>query len=338
MQSSTTLQRQWQIIRILCARRYGATLQELSEETGVDIRTIRRDLNTFREVGFPLEFTEHDHGKRTWRIRSDTGKPNLTFTYEEAIALYLCRRFMDPLAGTHIWRAAREAFAKIRALFDEVSLEYIEKMAPKVYFPTVGASDYSQKADLLDDLSFAIDDRRQTIIVYQSQRATEPVVYAVYPLGLVYYKGSLYLVANSLDHGEIRHFKIDRLTEVDISPVHFEFPDFNLADHMANSFGVFSGHGQTEVLIRFLPPVVRYVEESPSWHHSQVLTRQPDGSLLARFELGSLEEIKSWIHSFGPHAVVLAPEQLRQQILSDLSTLQALYAQNPSHPRSREGK
>jgi predicted DNA-binding transcriptional regulator YafY len=71
--------------------------------------------------------------------------------------------------------------------------------------------------------------------------------------------------------------------------------------------------------------VARYVTES-SWHSSQQLTPQNDGSLLAEFDLGHTEEIKRWIQSFGKHAVVLEPEQLRTEIVDEIDALRGAYA------------
>ena len=44
---------------------------------------------------------------------------------------------------------------------------------------------------------------------------------------------------------------------------------------------------------------------------SQKITTQEDGSLLAEFDLDGTEEIKRWVMSFGRHAEVLGPEELR---------------------------
>ena len=74
------------------------------------------------------------------------------------------------------------------------------------------------------------------------------------------------------------------------------------------------------VVVKFLPAAARYVQES-TWHQSQVLTRQRDGSLLARFRLSSTVEIKSWVLSFGANAVVLEPEALRAEIAAELEQL-----------------
>ena len=58
------LVRQWMLLRTLCARRYGATIRQLCQEMGVSEKTIRRDLETFRRAGFPLEETVCEFGKK----------------------------------------------------------------------------------------------------------------------------------------------------------------------------------------------------------------------------------------------------------------------------------
>jgi predicted DNA-binding transcriptional regulator YafY len=79
-------------------------------------------------------------------------------------------------------------------------------------------------------------------------------------------------VALSCDAKELRHFKVDRIDEVDVSAFPFQMPDdFQLDDHFAKSFGVFHGDGEISVKIKFLPRVARYVTES-KWHDSQRLT------------------------------------------------------------------
>jgi proteasome accessory factor B len=185
----------------------------------------------------------------------------------------------------------------------------------------VGVSDYSQKADLIDDLMVAIEDRRAVFITYQSLRATEPVTYDIYPYGLTYHRGSLYLVGHAPQHDEIRHWKVDRIEDAKLEELRFNRPDgFDLQQHFANSFGVFHGDGAVHVKVRFSPTVARYVQES-TWHASQKLTKHKDGSLLAEFDLGDTEEIMRWILSFGRHAVVLEPEALRMAILGELAEL-----------------
>ena len=318
MSDNSPLLRQWLVLKTLSIRHYGATVAEMAEESGVTEKTIRRDLKAFCEVGFPIEEQIGERGRKSWRLKSAGGLPEMSFAFDEALALYFGRRFLEPLAGTFLWQAAQSAFKKIRACLGKAALDYLEKMVGNLHHTTVGASDYSQKAELIDDLMRATEERKATHIVYQSLRATEPVTYVVHPYGLTYHRGSLYLVAFSSDHNELRHFKVDRIDEAAVSAFPFHMPDdFQLNGHLADSFGVFYGRGQIAVKIRFLPPVVRYLSES-KWHQSQKLTPQKDGSLLAEFRLSSTEEIKRWLLSFGQHAIVIEPPNLQRETVVEL--------------------
>jgi predicted DNA-binding transcriptional regulator YafY len=84
------------------------------------------------------------------------------------------------------------------------------------------------------------------------------------------------------------------------------------------------GKEQIQVRIRFDREVARYVQET-TWHPSQQLKAQKDGSILASFVLNSTTEIKSWVLSFGSHAVVLEPAELRAEIVKEFSNLIQAY-------------
>jgi proteasome accessory factor B len=317
--------RQWILLKQLSSRHYGVTVREMAQEFGVNEKTIRRDLNIFRDAGFPLVEKTGEYGKKTWKLELDGKPPELSFPFDEALALYLGRRFMEPLAGTPMWEAARRAFKKIRACLPQSALDYLEKMGGQLHQTSVGASDYSQKSAIIEQLMIGIEDRRATLIAYQSMRATEPVTYDVYPYGLSYHRGSLYLIAHAPDHGEVRHYKVDRISDAEAGEFPFQRPaDFDLEEHLSNSFGIFQGRGDARVRVRFSSSVARYVSES-RWHASQQLTRQKDGALVAEFQLSDTEEIKHWILSFGKEAQVLAPAALRDELAVELEALLALY-------------
>jgi predicted DNA-binding transcriptional regulator YafY len=342
---ASPLIRQWLLLRTLCARHHGLTVQELVAEMEVGERTIRRDLEAFQTAGFPLTETVGQFGRKSYRIDPQKNQPGMSFAFDEALALYLGRRFLEPLAGTVFWEAAQRAFRKIRSTLGKEALKYVDQFAAVFHQTAVGASDYSQKADLIDTLMQGIEDRRATFITYQSLQATEPVTYDIYPLGLTYHRGSLYLIGlkvdplpspdqpsvgarrdaggeaccaggdrNVLTDPSIRHWKVDRIEAAELTEIRFTRPDgFDLASHFSHSFGVFQGDGAVHVKVRFSPTVARYVQES-TWHASQKLTIEKDRSVLAEFDLDGTDEIMRWILSFGCHAEVVEPEELRSAI------------------------
>jgi predicted DNA-binding transcriptional regulator YafY len=318
MNDESPLIRQWILLRTLAARKYGATVKELAREAGVSIKTIRRDLETFQTAGFPLREVVGDFGRKKWHLESAKPPADLNFTWDEAAALYLGRRLLDPLMGTMFWQAAREAFRKIQAVLEPVPREYLDKFATMFCQTMIGTHDYSKKADLIDSLMQAIEDSQAVAMTYQSLAATEPVTYTVWPYGLVYHRGSLYLVGRTRRHEDTCHWKVDRIEAVTLKDQRFQRPEeFDLQKHLAKSFGVFQGDGEVCVKVRFLPAVARYVGEA-TWHPSQKLTRQRDGSVVAEFTLDGTEEIKRWIMSFGKCAQVLEPEELRHEIIQEL--------------------
>lgn len=327
MSDQPSLLRQWTVLRVLSARRQGATLRELADDAEVTTKTIQRDLDLLRQLGFPLVHATSDHGRRHWKLDGDKGLLQLQFTMEEAAALYLGRQFLEPLAGTYFFDGAQQAFAKIRATLGDAPLRHLEKLAAAFYQKTHGWSDYSAKAELLDNLVRAIEDHRLTVITYQSLRSTEPVThYDVHPLALVWHKHALYLIAHSCDHRALRTFKLDRITAAEIQQLQFTVPkNFDPAALLAHSFGIFDGSGPAQkVRIRFSSTVARLVGER-AHHPTQKLIPQPDGSVLADYELASLEEFSSWLLSFGQHAEVLEPTSLRAQIQAILTAALANY-------------
>jgi predicted DNA-binding transcriptional regulator YafY len=96
------------------------------QEMNVSEKTIRRDLKTFQTVGFPLKETVEDFGRKKWHIDEGRSEPGLSFAFDEAIALHLGRRFLEPLTGTVFWEAAQRAFKRIRSTLGLDALKHID--------------------------------------------------------------------------------------------------------------------------------------------------------------------------------------------------------------------
>ena len=282
MAEISTLTRQWGLLQTLSARRNGTTVRELSDEMGVVDKTIRRDLQLLAKTGFPLTEIVGDYGRKSWKLDGGPGVPSLKFNLTEVLSLYLARRFLEPMAGTHVWTGAQSAFKKIRATLSDGAIEYLDKLARVFQQTPLAAGDYSKHADLIEQLLIATEDRKIAWIVYHSARATEPVSTEVYPLTLLWHRGSLYLLAHAREDDKVKTYKLDRISAVDVTSLVFNLPeDFDPRQYLASSFGIMAGDGSvTKVRVRFNATVARYVTEK-KWHTSQTFTPQRDGSLLA---------------------------------------------------------
>jgi predicted DNA-binding transcriptional regulator YafY len=330
----TALRRQWILLKALTSRRRELTVKEMAVEVGVCEKTIRRDLELFRSVGFPVEETIGARGRKSWRMKESWGQPPLAFDFEEAAALYVSRRLLDPLEDTWIGEASRNAFAKIKSSLGSNVLIYLDRFHRWFYTTSPDRHDYANRSQVISDLQIALEDRRSVRLSYCSEHDVAPSTREVIPHSFVKHHGALYLSAHAQGDAKEKTYKVDRIESVALgaSPAHP--PDgFDITSHMANSFGVYQSDGPSmTVKVRFAPAVARYVAESRR-HTSQRLTHEPDGGLIADFTLTSTVEIKSWILSFGAKAVVLEPETLRQEVAADLA--RALAAYNNAIPEER---
>ncbi len=96
---------------------------------------------------------------------------------------------------------------------------------------------------------------------------------------------------------------------------------------MRHSFKVMHDDLYT-VKVRISPGWARWVGEK-IWHESQKSRKNGDGSLDLTFQVAGLDEIKRWILSLGPDALVIEPEKLQEMIRKDLSGNLAQYSTSP---------
>lgn len=322
---NSALFRQWILLKILPARRLGASVESLAAEASVSVKTIRRDLLLFQELGFPLEEFRAGHGKKIWKLSGQSG-PSLSFNLDEALALYLARRLFEPLHDTLLWQSLEAAITKIRSTLNETALEYVENMLGRIRPAPLASSNYAAKAEIVDRLMIGIEDHKIVHITYRSVRATEAATRDVYPHGVVAHRGSLYLIAFAPEHDEIRRYKIDRIDNIEVSDFRFEQrANFDLDLHLAGSFAIYTGNEPVGIKVRFARAVARYIQEK-TWPGCKATTRQSTDDIVLEFELNATAEFKSWILSFGPLAEILEPGFLRNEIAADLLAAGGQYA------------
>lgn len=90
-------------------------------------------------------------------------------------------------------------------------------------------------------------------------------------------------------------------------------------------YGVDQDQPLRNVRIHFAVATARDIQEH-TWHESQTLEPQPDGTVICTLQLKSLVEVQPWILSFGPRAVAIEPPELRAAVMDDLQILQEIYS------------
>ena len=309
--------RQWKILKRIEAGRY-TTAQDLADEHGVTERTIRRDIEALQEAGFPL-YDERSDGRKIWRlVEGYKQRLTQTFSLAELSALYFSKNLMSFLGGAPFAQDLEAAFAKIKEALPARSLPYLERIQDLFMARPDPWKDYSSKQDVIVNLVDATLHQKQVKIGYFSFNSRRSKSYTVDPYRLVYYHGGLYLYARAHEYGEVRTFAVERVEKIEVLEEGFEVPaDFSVSEYGRGAFGITGGEPQTvEVLVA--PTMAAYIRERV-WHESQELEDRPDGSVLLRMNVAPGFELKSWIKGFLPHAQVLKPASLRDEIAADLA-------------------
>jgi len=130
------------------------------------------------------------------------------------------------------------------------------------------------------------------------------------PYHLANINGEWFLFAFDHARKDIRTFAPARIAEVEPTGKTFARPArFSLEKRLHDSFGVVSGAGDFNVLIRFDEFAAGYIREK-RWHPSQKLRERKDGGVELQMKLSSLAEVQRWVLSWGGHARVIAPKEL----------------------------
>lgn len=325
MEGAGAIERQLRLIRLLANRRGGMSVEDLVGEAEVSAKTIRRDLERLASAGFPLTAEVVDHGRKRWRLDAD-GYTGTGLAFDEAFAMLLAAGSLRSLAGTGLGDALDGAVNKIRSGLSERVIRYCDRLTESVRLLRRATVDYGDKADILEQLLLGHEDRRNVFITYHSRRSTEPTTYPISPYAIRLYRDAVYVIAQSEQHDEVRLFKLDRISDAEVTPVPFQLSkDFDADEYLASALGVFAGDETHRVRIRFAARAARPLSET-TWHPSQQLQPQPDGSVIASYEVALTPELVGWILSIGRDATVLEPPELIERIRDEIAAVGDRYA------------
>jgi len=283
----------------------GLTPAELARRTGVAVRTTYRDIRALEAMNVPV----YDDGGRIL-IDPNYFMAPVKFTLGEAMAL---------LIGARLWsrytdeadQDAADAFSKLAAVLPVPVAEYVQATVAQMLKRPANPS----HTRTVQTLALAWAGRRVARIWYRAAdtdsppRLIEPYFLEPSQIG-----HSLYVVARDRGIGEMRTFKVERIFRAELTADTYQIPpDFDINAYLSKAWGIFHSGQPVEVRLRFFSPAAARVKES-TWHPSQRLQVQPDGSLEMRVTVAGTIEITSWILGWGETVEVLDPPDLRARI------------------------
>jgi predicted DNA-binding transcriptional regulator YafY len=304
------------------------TARELARRLEVSERTIHRDMEALSGAGFPV-FAERGTGGG-WML-VEGYKTNLTGLNKDEIQALFLTKPLRLLADLGLDKASDAALIKLSAALPSMHRDNAEHARQRIHVDVTGWNRLDESIQFLPALQEAIWQERKLRFSYQRGGGCDPVERLVDPLGLVA-KGSVWYLVASVE-GEVRSYRVSRLLDAQVTEEPCIRPKgFDLAAYWEQSTVSFKSHlPNYQATVRAHPEIVPFMRFAGRFARIEH-TDPPDeeGWIKVSLRFDVEEMACGWVLSFGPQMEVLAPETLREKVVSAAEGVVAFYNQRTS--------
>jgi predicted DNA-binding transcriptional regulator YafY len=276
---------------------------ELVERLEVDARTVRRDVERLRSLGFTIQGVPGAGGG--YRLGGGTEVPPLLFEDDEAMAVAVVLGVSAGAAVPGIERGALTALAKL----DRLLPPRLRSQLAALRASTVSLLPATEtvSAECLIELAQACDNHVGALFSYRAYdgRASER---RVEPHRLVATDRRWYLVAYDLDRDDWRTFRLDRISELRVPGHTFVPRELDDPARMVAEGITITHYTHTAVVV--VRGAFEEVEQVIG-PHIGVLERDGDGTRVV-LGIDDFDWLPSYLIGLGLEFEVLEPVELRE--------------------------
>jgi predicted DNA-binding transcriptional regulator YafY len=300
------------------------TQSEAADIIDVSQRQVRNLVAELRESGVPVQSTFVDR-KRVYFLqakdwRADT--VSLDLTEQQLMALLVATRAAQPtLSPTPLCKSIE----RVTTVLEEELEAHVDTFIPSFeserwHFNRSVSTDLDPH--VFWTLKTAIANRNPVFIDYYSahreswsrDRKIDPLLFAVR-------KGAWLCVAYCHKRSTCLDFNLVDINSVTIcNNEHFTPPSgFDRREYFEDRFGAIQGGSQHTVVLQVSSHLARYFKRK-RYHPTQKIEEKKDG-IRVTFSVRGLEEIASFVRSWGPGVKVIEPSELVDRIKSDAQSV-----------------
>ena len=235
---------------------------ELADRLGVSRRTVRRDIDRLRELGYPVQATLGADGG--YRLVAGKAMPPLVLDDEEAVAIAVGLRAGAGHAVEGVDEASVRALAKLEQVLPSRLRHRVATLQAATTALTSGDG-ASIAPETLTVMASTVAGHERLRFAYRagdgtgSRRVTEP--YRLVSTGRRWY-----LVAYDLDREDWRTFRVDRVSEPFATGARFaprELPTGSAAEYLRQS--MYRQQRAYEYTVTFAAPADVVAARVPAW-------------------------------------------------------------------------
>jgi predicted DNA-binding transcriptional regulator YafY len=290
------------VLEILQAREH-VSGRELAARLEVNPRTVQRYIARLQDLCIPVESTRGVGG--AYRLKPGFRLPPMMFTDEEAFALTLGLRALRNLGLSAFAPATEGAAAKLGRVLPD-SLRDSANAVEEVIAVEPGPWVISTEAEPLIRLCTAIRTRHTVAFHYESHDRKSSHR-QLEPYGIVHMDGRWYMMGRCLLREALRTFRLDRVSEVEVSDQTFERPaGFDAKACLQRSMPFVEAGFSVEV---WLDLPLDKMRSHFALH--RVMMEDENGGTTLRCSRANLEPLAAMLLMLGCSIVVRQPPELR---------------------------
>ncbi|MET8504558.1 YafY family protein [Streptomyces sp. NPDC004787] len=278
---------------------------ELAERLSVSPRTIRRDIDRLRDLGYPVEASKGAVGG--YRLVAGSAMPPLLLDDEEAVAIAVGLRAGAGHAIEGVEEASVRALAKLEQVLPS-RLRHRVSTLQNATIPLTRGDGATVAPQTLTALAGAVTGHEKLRFGYRAGDGAESRR-LVEPYRLVSTGRRWYLVAYDLGREDWRTFRVDRVTEPFPTGARFaprELPAGDAAAFMTRSMA--RAQGEVDLDVEFAAPAEFVVARLPG--HLVPVAEGPDRCRLRARVADSVEWLALRLALMDVDFTVYAPEPL----------------------------
>ncbi|MFW6035992.1 MAG: helix-turn-helix transcriptional regulator, partial [Halothermotrichaceae bacterium] len=317
MEGKSRLYRILEMISLLSSKHRKWKVKELAEHFAVSSRTIYRDFEVMEEMRIPVYNDNTDH---TYSILDNFYFQQPDMTRDEALALLLVgQAFIEETFPYH--ENLNSAIAKIISSLPPSIKKIVDDIGSQMSYQHGAFVDLKPYKSIIQDIEDAVKDKMSIFINYYTLSRDQLNERKIDPYQIFYTDGAFYLIAYCHMRQDILIFRVDRIKDMSITEEKYIMPDnFNMDKYMKNAWGVERSDNEKRVELIFEGKAARLVKEKV-WNPTQQIIELLDNKIKFIVTTGSMEEIKSWILSYGSSVEVVSPESLKQEITGEIDEM-----------------
>lgn len=291
-------------------------LQTATKQPKLDLRTIKQDMESLQETGFDIIENRREHGKIYY---SHQAKLFETYQIRLLIDAILSARFFTNKEKTHLINNLKQ-----------LTSTHVGNTLPKpMLYSQTPKIDFGQMRYNIDKVNEAIVKNKLLSYQYGSYNINKAFElrrggerYVVAPYVLIWQNDQYYLIGEYQPTCETRHYRLDRMRDIEVSEAEFKKSEINLKEYIHQSFHMFSGKN-SEITLRFSNQLVNSVLDR--FGTNALIEKDGEDHFLLKTEAKVSEGLKSWILRWGSQVTVLEPDFLVKEIKGEINKMYKNY-------------